>query len=45
MDPIEIGERFTILDDEGIENELGKSWHPLNWTERHMSRSVLWKTF
>ncbi len=22
MDPIEIGERFTILDDEGIENEL-----------------------
>lgn len=22
MDPMEIGERFTILDDEGIENEL-----------------------
>ena len=22
LDPIEIGERFTILDDEGIENEL-----------------------
>lgn len=22
MDPIEIGERFTIFDDEGIENEL-----------------------